>query len=158
VGRRGAAARRDAVVAGRRPRARRARGDVRRRVRAGAARWSIDLPPADAAVDATGDPTVWERLPHLVRAGGARCSSSAACAPGTRVSFDAERLHYAEISVVGSFHSAPEDAREAIALLASGRVDPAPLIAGRGGLSELPGFLAAQARGEGVRYAVAADA
>jgi hypothetical protein len=40
---------------------------------------------------------------------------------GRRVSFDAERLHYAEISLIGSFHSTPEDAREAIALLASGR-------------------------------------
>jgi L-iditol 2-dehydrogenase len=145
------------VVAGRRPE----RGALAETFGAGFARvrpdGSIDLPPADAAVDATGDPTVWERLPHLVRPGG-EVLLFGGCAPGTRVSFDAERLHYAEISVVGSFHSAPEDAREAIALLASGRVDPAPLIAGRGGLSELPGFLAAQARGEGVRYAVAADA
>jgi L-iditol 2-dehydrogenase len=118
---------------------------------------SVDLAPADAAVDATGDPSVWERLPELVRPGG-EALLFGGCAPGTRVSFDAERLHYAEISLVGSFHSSPEDAREALALLASGRVDPTPLIAARGGLSDLPRFLAAQARGEGVRYAVAADA
>jgi hypothetical protein len=35
-------------------------------------------------------------------------------------------------------------------------VDPRPLIASRGSLSDLPRFLEAQARGEGVRYAVVA--
>jgi L-iditol 2-dehydrogenase len=115
------------------------------------------LEPADAAVDATGDPSVWERLPWLVRQGG-EVLLFGGCAPGTTVTFDAERLHYAEISLIGAFHSTPEDAREALALLASGRVDPAPLVSGRGGWSELPRFLAAQARGEGVRYVIAADA
>jgi len=145
-----------AVVAGRRPdRAALAEryGAVFAPVGAGG---SLVPPPADVAVDATGDPSVWERLPELVRPGG-EVLLFGGCAPGTRVSFDAERLHYAEISLIGSFHSTPEDAREAIALLASGRVDPTPLIAARGGLSDLPRFLAAQARGEGVRYAIAAD-
>jgi L-iditol 2-dehydrogenase len=80
------------------------------------------------------------------------------CAPGTSVTFDAERLHYAEISLIGSFHSTPAEAREALALLATGRVDPAPLVSGRGDLSDLPRFLASQARGEGVRYVFALDA
>jgi len=114
---------------------------------------SIGAPPADVAVDATGDPRVWERLPALVRPGG-EVLLFGGCAPGATATFDAERLHYAEISLIGSFHSAPEDAREAVALLASGRVDPLPLIAGRGGLADLPRFLQAQARGEGVRYVI----
>jgi len=113
--------------------------------------------PADAAVDATGDPAVWARLPSLVRHGG-EVLLFGGCAPGTSVVFDAERLHYAEISLIGAFHSTPAEAREALALLASGRVDPTPLVAGRGRLSDLPGFLEAQARGEGVRYVVSADA
>jgi L-iditol 2-dehydrogenase len=117
----------------------------------------LDLPAADAAVDATGDPAVWERLPGLVRAGG-EVLLFGGCAPGATATFDAERLHYAEISLVGAFHSTPGEAREALELLASGRVDPAPLVAARGGLSDLPRFLEAQERGDGVRYAVAADA
>src|SRR5689334_17394157 len=115
------------------------------------------LEPADAAVDATGDPSVWRSLPALVRQGG-EVLLFGGCAPGASVTFDAERLHYAEISLIGSFHSTPAEAREALGLLASGRVDPAPLVSGRGGLSDLPRFLEAQARGEGVRYVVAADA
>jgi L-iditol 2-dehydrogenase len=109
--------------------------------------------PPDIAVDCTGDPAVWELLPQLVRAGG-QVMLFGGCAPGATASFDAARLHYAEISVVGSFHYTPAQARAALDMLASGSIDPAPLITARGTLSDLPRFLDAQARGEGVRYAV----
>jgi L-iditol 2-dehydrogenase len=110
---------------------------------------------ADVAVDCTGDPGVWQRLPGLVRAGG-QVLLFGGCAPGTTVSLDAERVHYAEITLSGSFHYTPDEARAALRMLASGEVDPRPLIASRGSLSDLPRFLEAQARGEGVRYAVLA--
>jgi len=107
----------------------------------------------EMAVDCTGDPEVWMRLPDLVAPGG-RVLLFGGCAPGARVTFDAARLHYSEISLVGSFHYTPEEARAAMAALSSGEIDPRPLITDRGGLSDLPRFLAAQARGEGIRYAV----
>ncbi|HTY42579.1 MAG TPA: alcohol dehydrogenase catalytic domain-containing protein [Thermoanaerobaculia bacterium] len=112
---------------------------------------------ADVAVDATGDARVWERLPALVRPGG-QVLLFGGCAPGAAVTFDAARLHYGEIALLGSFHYTPRDARAALGALASGEVDPRPLIADRGPLSALPGFLEAQARGDGVRYAVRGDA
>jgi len=108
---------------------------------------------ADAAVDCTGDPRVWEKLPALVRPGG-RALLFGGCAPGATVTYDAARLHYAEIALLGSFHSTPEEARQALALLASGAIDPRPLVTRSGPLSDLPRFLEAQTRGEGVRYAV----
>jgi len=107
----------------------------------------------DAAVDATGDPGVWSLLTEAVRPGG-RVLLFGGCAPGAVASFDAARLHYAEISVIGAFHSTPAEAAEALELLASGSVDPSPLVSGRGALSDLPKFLEAQARGDGIRYAV----
>jgi L-iditol 2-dehydrogenase len=107
----------------------------------------------EAAVDATGDPGVWSLLTEAVRPGG-RVLLFGGCAPGTAVRFDAARLHYAEISLIGAFHSTPAEAAEALALIASGAVDPSPLISGRGALADLPRFLEEQARGEGVRYAV----
>jgi L-iditol 2-dehydrogenase len=110
---------------------------------------------ADVGVDCTGDRAVWERLAELVRPGG-QVLLFGGCAPGARVSFDAARLHYAEITLCGSFHYTPAEARAALDALASGEVDPRPLIAARGTLEDLPRFLDAQARGEGVRYAVAA--
>jgi L-iditol 2-dehydrogenase len=104
-------------------------------------------------VDCTGDRRVWEKLPALVRAGG-RVLLFGGCAPGATVTFDAARLHYAEIALLGSFHSTPEEARQAMALLASRAIDPRPLLSRSGPLSDLPLFLEAQARGEGVRHAV----
>ena len=108
---------------------------------------------ADAAVDCTGDPAVWRRLSESVRPGGTVVLFGG-CAPGATAAFDAARLHYAEIALVGSFHYGPAEAQAALDLLASGAIDPRPLLAERGGLADLPRFLAAQARGEGVRYAV----
>ena len=113
--------------------------------------------PFDAAVDATGDREVWERLPGLVRPGG-QVLLFGGCAPGTTASFDAERLHYAEITVTGSFHYTPDEARAALQLLASGEVDPRPLVSAHGTLSDLPRFLEDQKRGRGIRYAVGAAA
>jgi L-iditol 2-dehydrogenase len=113
--------------------------------------------PFDVAVDATGDREVWERLPGLVRPGG-QVLLFGGCAPGASATFDAERLHYAEIAVVGSFHYTPDEARTALETLASGEVDPRPLVSARGTLSDLPRFLEDQTRGRGIRYAVGAAA
>ena len=152
------AARRGAsvAVAGRRPeRARLAERFGARFIDAGEAALAAIAP--DAAVDCTGDPAVWRRLPELVRPGGTVLLFGG-CAPGATAAFDAARLHYAEITLVGSFHYGPAEAKAALDLLASGAIDPLPLLAGRGALSDLPRFLAAQARGEGVRYAVRSGA
>jgi len=110
----------------------------------------------EAAVDGTGDPAVWRRLPNLVRHGG-RVLLFGGCAPGSSVEFDAERLHYAELSLIGSFHYTPQEAKAAMAMLAAREVDPRPLITEVGALEDLPRFLDAQRAGEGVRYALRVD-
>jgi L-iditol 2-dehydrogenase len=109
----------------------------------------------DAAIDCTGDPAVWMRLPNLVR-DGARVLLFGGCGPGAKVTFDADRLHYAEISLIGSFHYTPEEARAAMAMLAAREIDPRPLVTEAGSFSDLPRFLDAQKRGDGVRYALVA--
>src|SRR5262249_30111948 len=81
---------------------------------------------ADFAVDCTGSPEIWERLASLVSPGG-QVLFFGGCAPGTRVAFDAARLHYSEISLVGSFHYTPEDARAALKALAAGELYPSPI-------------------------------
>ncbi len=116
-------------------------------------RESVEGLGADAAVDCTGDARVWELLPSLVGSGG-RVLLFGGCAPGAAVTYDAARLHYSEISLAGSFHYTPEEARAALAALASGEIDPRPLVTASGALSDLPRFLEAQRRAEGIRYAV----
>ncbi|HEY7111994.1 MAG TPA: alcohol dehydrogenase catalytic domain-containing protein [Thermoanaerobaculia bacterium] len=147
-----------AIVAGRRP--------ERLSLAAGCGAEALDLgrhEPEDlfsrtgtlpaAAVDCTGDPGVWMRLPNLVRHGGTVLFFGG-CAPGATVSFDAARLHYSEMALIGSFHYTPDEARAAMAMLAAREVDPRPLVTEIGKLSDLPRFLESQARGDGVRYAV----
>jgi len=112
-----------------------------------------DLP--DIAVDCTGAPEVWERLVRLVRPGG-QVLLFGGCSAGSTVTYDAERLHYGEISLIGSFHYTPEEARAALSSLVSCEIDPLPLVTEIGSLSDLPRFLETQARGEGIRYAVVA--
>lgn len=109
--------------------------------------------PADVAVDCTGQKSVWELLPELVRPGG-QVLLFGGCAPDTTVAFDAARLHYAEIALVGAFHYTPAEARAALDALAAGEIDPRPLVTDRGTLADVPRFLEAQRRGEGVRYAI----
>ena len=108
---------------------------------------------AETAVDCTGSAEVWAMLPDLVTPGGTVLLFGG-CAPGSRVSWDAARLHYSEISLIGSFHYSAEDAREALRMLASGEIDPRPLVTEVGSLAELPRFLSAARRREGIRYAV----
>ncbi|HKF43689.1 MAG TPA: alcohol dehydrogenase catalytic domain-containing protein [Thermoanaerobaculia bacterium] len=108
---------------------------------------------ADAAVDCTGDPKVWELLPSLVHPAG-RVLLFGGCAPGATATWDAALLHYSEISLAGAFHSTPEEARAALASLSSGEVDPRPLLTATGSLADLRKFLDSQSRGEGIRYAV----
>lgn len=108
---------------------------------------------ADFAIDCTGDPEVWQRLPDLVRPGG-QVLLFGGCAPETSARFDAARLHYSEISLIGSFHYTTEEARASLRALSSGDIDPSPLVSGRGSLSDLPRFLESQRRGEGIRYAI----
>src|SRR5262249_31118491 len=74
--------------------------------------------PPDIAVDCTGDRAVWELLPEVVRPGG-QVLLFGGCAPGETVTFDAARLHYAEVSLVGSFHYTPTEARAALDALAA---------------------------------------
>jgi L-iditol 2-dehydrogenase len=108
---------------------------------------------ADCAIDCTGDAQVWSRLPDLVSSGG-QVLLFGGCAPGASVTYDATRLHYSEISLLGSFHYTPAEAREALAALATGVIDPRPLLTATGSLSDLPRFLEAQQKGQGIRYVV----
>ncbi len=107
----------------------------------------------EAAVDCTGDPAVWMRLSNLVRHAG-RVLLFGGCAPGSTVTYDATRLHYSELALIGSFHYTPREAQAAMAMLSSREIDPRPLVTEVGAFEDLPRFLEAQRQGDGVRYAI----
>jgi L-iditol 2-dehydrogenase len=78
-------------------------------------------------VDTTGDPAYASSLASHVAPGGTLLLF-AGMAAGSRLSADAFRVHYEEVSVVGSFHYTPADADRALSLLGSGAISVAPLL------------------------------
>ncbi|HET9795035.1 MAG TPA: alcohol dehydrogenase catalytic domain-containing protein [Thermoanaerobaculia bacterium] len=132
------------------------RGADRRRL---AERWGARVTeagsPARAAtvVECVGTPDAWREAFDRTLPGG-EVLFFGGCAPGAEVVLDAAKIHYGEVRVGGAFHYRPEDAAEALSLLASGAIDPAPLFSGEGTLSDLPAFFERMRRSEGIKYVV----
>src|SRR5690606_6376762 len=79
-------------------------------------------------------------------------------AGGAEVAFSARRIHYDEVTLLGSFHYTPDDVVEAQRLLASGEMKLGGLITGVRPLSELLQAFEELERGEGVKFARRAGA
>ena len=91
---------------------------------------------AAVAIEAVGLPQTWEQAVQLVCKGG-RVLCYGGCAKGTEMKLDTYRLHYDEISILGTFHYTPSVMDEAIRLLAEGRVNTAILTAEQRTLNDL---------------------
>jgi len=91
---------------------------------------------ADVVVEAIGLRTTWEQAFKLVRKGGTVLEFGG-CPPETRITVDAELLHYGEVSVMGAFHAFPMHFQNALELIASGAIDVRPLITKRVGLEDI---------------------
>jgi L-iditol 2-dehydrogenase len=107
----------------------------------------------DAVVESTGTQAVWESAPDLVRRGGT-VSLFGGLPGGTRVSFDAARLHYDEVRLVSPFHFTPRAVREAFELLAAGSIEVEPLISERFTLERVGDAFASLDAGHGLKYAI----
>ncbi len=108
---------------------------------------------ADLVIEATGQKEIWEGSPSLARRGGTVLLFGG-CPPGTRACFDAGRIHYDEIKLVGAFHFTPSDVREAYDLLASGRLNVSRLISGRYHLDNLQTAFDELIGGRGIKFAI----
>lgn len=81
----------------------------------------------DVAIECVGLPSMWEKMFSLVRKGG-YVHFFGGCASGTSVNIDTKRLHYDEVKIISSFHHTPKYFREALDLIATGKVDVEKLI------------------------------
>jgi L-iditol 2-dehydrogenase len=89
----------------------------------------------DLVVDTTGSPAVASSLAARVVPGGTLLLF-AGMAGGSRVEVDAFRVHYEELSMVGSFHYTPADADRALGLLAEGAIPFPALLSKRRPIGE----------------------
>ena len=107
----------------------------------------------DVVICCTAAPAALVDAFAAVAPGGVLCLY-APPAPGRALDVDGLSLYRREIDVVASYSAGPADMREAYALLAGGRVDPAPWITHRLGLEETGRALELARSGEAVKALV----
>jgi L-iditol 2-dehydrogenase len=108
---------------------------------------------ADVVIEATGAKAIWERAPDLAAPGG-KVLLYSGLAKGESVSVLAERWHYDELTILGSFHFTTQDAHLALERLRQGQLPVERLISGAYPLRELPAVFERLDRGEGIKYAI----
>lgn len=97
---------------------------------------------ADRVIEAVGQPESWEQAMRMVRPGGT-VNVFGGCPSQTKIQLDADLLHYAEITVKGTFHHTPRMVRLALRLVADGAIDVDALVTKEAPLAQLPGVLEA---------------
>ncbi len=107
----------------------------------------------DHVFECTGVPRVWESaVEHLRRGGGMVLFGG--CPGGSRVAYDAHRLHYDEITLRGAFHYTPRDVKTAFGLLRGRRLPVRRLISGSYPLRDVRKAFGELKRGRGIKYAI----
>lgn len=105
----------------------------------------------DAVLECTGSPEIWERSVDLVRRGG-KVVLFGGLPSGTRVAWDASRLHYDQITLLSPFHFGTQAVRVAHGWLAADRLDLTPLLSGERRLEDARTTFADLEAGEGIKY------
>ena len=107
----------------------------------------------DLAVEAVGNPSVWEETVKMVRKGGTALLFGG-CPPGTTVNLDTELLHYSEITLKGVFHHTPYYVAKSLDLIVGKEIEANALITGELPLARLSQALEMIINHEGIKTAV----
>src|SRR4051794_1016321 len=96
---------------------------------------------ADLVIEAVGRPEAWELAVAMAAPGGV-VNLFGGCARGSTFIVPTARVHYEEVTVLGTYHHAPRYISQALQLLAAGEYPWASLVGPRIALSQLPEALA----------------
>jgi len=108
----------------------------------------------DVVIEAVGIGETSDAALRGVRKGGL-VNLFAGCPADTRLTLDAQRLHYQELTIKSTFHHTPQSIRKAFRLIADGAVDPHDFITGETTLEGLPDELRRLAGGgDGLKTAI----
>jgi L-iditol 2-dehydrogenase len=91
----------------------------------------------DVAIEAVGSPATWQSAVQMTRRGGL-VNLFGGCPRGVPVQFDPTALHYSEITIKSTFHHTPAFIREALGVIAEGRISARDFITGEIPLEALP--------------------
>ncbi len=109
----------------------------------------------DVALEAVGQPEVWEQAMAVARR-GALVNFFGGCVSGTSIRVDTRRMHYDQLRLIGVFHHTPAFIREALAHLADGRVNAAQFVTHEMALARLPDAFALVSAGTAIKVAIVA--
>ena len=107
----------------------------------------------DVAIVCTPKPDAIAAAAESVAPGGTLCLY-APPAPDAPPRFDGTTLFLRELTVTASYSAGPRDMRTSLELIASGQIDPGPLISHRLPLSETAQALDLQRRGEALKAVI----
>ena len=107
----------------------------------------------DLVVECTGQADVWQQAVNFLRRGGTAILFGG-CKSGCTVEYSTDRLHYDEITLMGSFHFTPEDVKHAYELLTVYDMPVDALISGSFKLNELSRVFQLLRSGKGIKYAI----
>ncbi len=107
----------------------------------------------DVAIVCTPKPDAIAAAAEAVAPGGTLCLY-APPAPDAPPRLDGTTLFLRELTITASYSAGPSDMRTSLELIASGRIDPGPLISHRLPLSETARALELQRRGEALKAVV----
>jgi L-iditol 2-dehydrogenase len=108
---------------------------------------------ADVVFECTGQAIIWEAAVDYLRKGGTVVLFGG-CKADTTVKFKAERIHYDEITLKGTFHFMPQDVKKAFLLLKGKKMDVRKLITGSYPLKSIQEVFSMLVKGEGIKYVI----
>ncbi|MBE7711230.1 MAG: hypothetical protein E7Z92_03720 [Cyanobacteria bacterium SIG31] len=81
----------------------------------------------DVVIECVGLPEIWELAFSCVRKGGT-VHFFGGCKSGSTVNLDTTKMHYGDVKILSVFHHTPEFFRQALDLIATGKVEVEKLI------------------------------
>lgn len=108
---------------------------------------------ADVVIEATGVKSIWEETPTLAAPGG-KILFYSGLARGENIQFPAEKLHYQELTLIGTFHYTTADVYEAYERLKNHELPVRQLITATRPLSEIVQVFQDLDAGVGMKYAI----
>ena len=107
----------------------------------------------DVVVECVGLPEIWERAFSCVRPGGT-VHFFGGCKSGSTVTFDTTKMHYGDIKLMSVFHHTPKYFREALDLIASGKIEVEKLITDTLPLDKLEYAMEQHIEGKAIKFLI----
>ncbi len=104
-------------------------------------------------IECTGKPDVWQKSVGLVARGG-EVILFGGCPAGTRVNFDATKIHYDQITIKGIFHFTSKDVKTAYEFLNDNSDELLKIVSGKYKLSRLPEVFERLENRNGIKYEI----